>query len=174
MQPNTLKSRKYKGKIYVKNIRKNSCRIRNSIRIRKKNHSRSTTLSDPYLSLIIWKYWIFFWNFFEALIISKDPDPDVDPEDQLIKDSPDPDPKHWSTRNHKSIGQTSEFSRVRRWGGGEDTKSEIEFCILIWVQRWIGPGGSLPECTFLWFSQGSSFLVVILYTVHVLTFLPEL
>jgi hypothetical protein len=72
-----------------------------------KNHSVSTTLSDPYWSLIILKYLTFFWNFFESLINSKDPD--LDSEDQLITDSPDPDPKHWSTHNHKSISQTSDF-----------------------------------------------------------------
>ncbi len=53
MQPNTLTRREYKDKIYVKNIKKNSCRIRNRIRFRnqlksririRKNHSRSTTL----------------------------------------------------------------------------------------------------------------------------------
>jgi hypothetical protein len=57
MQPNTLTRLEYKGKIYVKKIRKNSCRIRNRIRIRiqnqlkiriririRKNHSGSTTL----------------------------------------------------------------------------------------------------------------------------------
>ncbi len=30
MQPNTLRRREYKGKIYVKNIRKNSCRIQDT------------------------------------------------------------------------------------------------------------------------------------------------
>jgi hypothetical protein len=39
MQPNTLARRKYKGKIYVKNFRRNSCRIRIGIRIR--NHLKS-------------------------------------------------------------------------------------------------------------------------------------
>ncbi len=33
MKPNTLTRRAYAGKIYVKNNRKNSCRIRNRIRI---------------------------------------------------------------------------------------------------------------------------------------------
>ncbi len=41
MQPNTLPRREYKGKIYVENIRKNSCRIqtqlKSRIRIRKKS-----------------------------------------------------------------------------------------------------------------------------------------
>jgi hypothetical protein len=41
MQPNTLTRREYKDKIYVKNITKKSCRIRNQlksmIRIRKKS-----------------------------------------------------------------------------------------------------------------------------------------
>jgi hypothetical protein len=33
MQPNTRKRREYKGKIYVKNIRKNSSRIRNQLKV---------------------------------------------------------------------------------------------------------------------------------------------
>ncbi len=37
MKPNTLTRRAYEGKIYVQNIRKNSCRIRNRIRIRSKS-----------------------------------------------------------------------------------------------------------------------------------------
>jgi hypothetical protein len=50
MLPNILTKREYNGKICVKNIGKNSCRIRNQlksrIRIRiQKNHSGSTTLS---------------------------------------------------------------------------------------------------------------------------------
>jgi hypothetical protein len=49
MQPNTLTRWEYKGKIYVKNVSKNSRRIRNylalRIRIRiRKNYSESTTL----------------------------------------------------------------------------------------------------------------------------------
>ncbi len=43
-QPNTL-TRQIQGKIYVKNIRKNLCRIRNQLRSRiwiRKNHSGST------------------------------------------------------------------------------------------------------------------------------------
>jgi hypothetical protein len=57
MPPNTFKRRENKGEIYVKNIRKNSRRIRNRIRIRRsirnkmivgsgseKEHSGSTTL----------------------------------------------------------------------------------------------------------------------------------
>jgi hypothetical protein len=48
MQPNTLKSWKYKGKIYVKNIRK--------ILVGSETGSGSTTMSDPYWSLIILKY----------------------------------------------------------------------------------------------------------------------
>ncbi len=34
MQPNKLASREYKSKIYVKNDRKNSCRIRNQLKSR--------------------------------------------------------------------------------------------------------------------------------------------
>jgi hypothetical protein len=53
MQPNTLTRLECKGKIYDKNIRRNSCRIRTRIRIRnhlksririRKIHSGSTTL----------------------------------------------------------------------------------------------------------------------------------
>jgi hypothetical protein len=40
MQPNTLTGREYKGKIYVKNIRTNSCKIRNWIPIRNQLKSR--------------------------------------------------------------------------------------------------------------------------------------
>ncbi len=40
MQPNKLTRREYKGKIYVKNIRENSCRILNRMRIRIRNQLR--------------------------------------------------------------------------------------------------------------------------------------
>jgi hypothetical protein len=64
MQPNKLGRWEYKGKNYVKNIRKNSCRIWNRIRIRhqlksririgiRKNHSGSTTLLLPVPSLYV-------------------------------------------------------------------------------------------------------------------------
>ncbi len=39
-QPNTPARQEYKGKIYVKNIRQKSCRIRNRIRIRNQLKSR--------------------------------------------------------------------------------------------------------------------------------------
>jgi|688.fasta_scaffold404068_1 hypothetical protein len=63
MQPNTLTRQTYKGKIYVKNIRKNSSRIRNRNWIRnelkvgfeygsEKNHSRTTTLNAQNTSLL--------------------------------------------------------------------------------------------------------------------------
>ncbi len=47
MQPNTLTRREYKGKIYVKNIRKKSCSIRNQLPDTdpKKNPSGSTHCS---------------------------------------------------------------------------------------------------------------------------------
>ncbi len=46
---NTLSMQEYKGKIYVKNIRKNSCRIRNRIRIRnqRKTRIRIKIFPDP-------------------------------------------------------------------------------------------------------------------------------
>ncbi len=47
MQPNTVTRREYKGKIYVKNIRKISWRIRNQLKSRiqtRNNYSGSTTL----------------------------------------------------------------------------------------------------------------------------------
>jgi hypothetical protein len=46
MEPNTLTRREYKGKIYVENIRKNSCRILNRIRIRNQLKSRDPD-TDP-------------------------------------------------------------------------------------------------------------------------------
>jgi len=48
MQPNILTRREYKGKIYVKNIRKNSYRIRNHLKVgsgSEKDHFVSTTLT---------------------------------------------------------------------------------------------------------------------------------
>ncbi len=47
MQPNTLTRREYKGKIYVKNIRKKSIRILNLVKCRIQIWIRKKTISDP-------------------------------------------------------------------------------------------------------------------------------
>jgi hypothetical protein len=47
MQPNILTKREYKDKIYVKNNRKNLCRILTRIRIRIRYQLKSETRPDP-------------------------------------------------------------------------------------------------------------------------------
>ncbi len=62
MQPNTLTRREYKGKIYVKNIIKSSCRILNQLKSRiriRKNHSGSTTTQIRPRGLSITRYRIY-------------------------------------------------------------------------------------------------------------------
>ncbi len=55
MPPLTLTRREYKGRIYVKNISKNSCRIRNQLRSRIRIRKKSFTSTKLIRSLFFWK-----------------------------------------------------------------------------------------------------------------------
>jgi hypothetical protein len=64
MQPNTLVKREYKGKIYVKNIRQNSCRIRNQLKVGSGSQTKSfrihNTANCSYDVSSLTKTFVFF------------------------------------------------------------------------------------------------------------------